>query len=277
MCEFCTQHGDGNIWYRNAANFSSDLVSDLNRRHYIEHFLESTIREGFTALGRLEALYRKKGKLPGSIAAAMVGRAKKEHFGQVLPIEEIRELVLRADTVVRMPCACRWTSRKKEARTCYGISYSPDAWYKNLDMSYFGQLPDDGLEPVGKEDAVRQMEELESGGAIHTIWTMVTPFIGAVCNCTAVDCLALMTLSGTRVELLSRAEHAAVVAGPLCTGCGQCAGTCPFGAVGSVAAHGRETAAIYPLKCFGCGLCRTTCPTGAISLVPRRGLSLFTD
>lgn len=34
----------------------------------------------------------------------MVDRAKIEHFGQVLPIEEVRELVMKADSIVRMPC-----------------------------------------------------------------------------------------------------------------------------------------------------------------------------
>jgi len=41
MCEFCSKHGDGKVWYRNAANYSNDLLSDLRRRKYIETFLSS--------------------------------------------------------------------------------------------------------------------------------------------------------------------------------------------------------------------------------------------
>ncbi len=40
MCEFCTKHGDGKVWYKNAANYSKDLVSDLNRKKYINDFFE---------------------------------------------------------------------------------------------------------------------------------------------------------------------------------------------------------------------------------------------
>lgn len=127
MCEFCTEHGDGKIWYKNAANYAQDLVADLKRKRYVENFLESTINDGFRTLGRLEVLFARKGRLPASIRNKMEQRAKTEHFGQVLPMEEIRELVLKAETIVRMPCACSWAVRKKEVRCCYAISYGPHA------------------------------------------------------------------------------------------------------------------------------------------------------
>ncbi len=60
MCEFCTKHGDGKIWFKNAANYGNDLMEDLNRRQYIQDFLETTIGEGIISLGRLETIYSKK-------------------------------------------------------------------------------------------------------------------------------------------------------------------------------------------------------------------------
>ena len=126
MCEFCTKHGDGKIWYRNAANYGMDLLSDLNRRRYIENFLASAFSDGFQTLGRLEVIYRKKGRLPEAVKKALISKSRQEHFGQVLPIEEIRELALKARTIVRMPCACRWDIEKKEVRCCYAISYGPE-------------------------------------------------------------------------------------------------------------------------------------------------------
>lgn len=269
MCEFCTKHGDGKVWYKNAANYSLDLVSDLKRRQYIGEFFRTTIKDGFETLGRLETLFRKKGRLPDSITGRMSERAKAEHFGQVLPIEEIRELVLKADAVVRMPCACRWTSQKKEVRCCYGISFGPEAWYRDVDMSYFGKTQHEGLESLEREEALRQMEEMEERGAVHTIWTMMTPFIGAVCNCNARDCIAMKTLSGIRVETMARAEYAAFVDKTACEGCGLCSERCQFEAIGSVTSEGKDLAQIDMHKCFGCGLCRRACPTGAISLIQR--------
>jgi ferredoxin len=269
MCEFCTKHGEGKIWYKNAANYAGDLLSDLRRRSYIENFLTSAFSDGFQTLGRLDAIYKKKGRLPKAVETALVSKAKEEHFGQVLPIEDVSELVRNARTVVRMPCACRWDLEKKEVRCCYAISYGPEAWYRDIDMSYFGKAPDEGLESLTPERAIQQMEEMEEHGAVHTIWTMMTPFIGAVCNCSADGCLAMRTLSRVRVETMERAEYAARVDEGLCSGCGLCDAACHFKAIDSVTESGRSLARIDPRKCFGCGLCRRVCSSGAISLVSR--------
>jgi ferredoxin len=269
MCDFCTKHGDGKIWYKNARNYANDLLSDLERRRYIENFLTSAFKDGFQALGRIEAIYRKKGRIPEPVTAAMVARAKREHFGQVLPIEEISEVVRRARTVVRMPCACRWNIGKKEERCCYAVSYGPEPWYTSIDMSYFGKAADEGLESLPPDAAIEQMKEMEEKGAVHTIWTMMTPFIGAICNCSPAECLAMRTLSRTRVETMERAEFVAKVDDALCAGCGLCDAQCHFQAIDSVTRSGKSLARIDPYRCFGCGLCRRACGAGAISLVLR--------
>jgi ferredoxin len=269
MCDFCTTHGEGKIWYKNARNYADDLLSDLERRHYIENFLTSAFREGFETLGRIEAIYKKKGKIPEAVKTAMITKAKREHFGQVLPIEEISEVVKQATTVVRMPCACRWNIQKKEERCCYAVSYSADAWYRDIDMGYFGKASDEGLESLPPLRAIEQMQEMEEQGAVHTIWTMMTPFIGAICNCSPEECLAMRTLSHTKVETMERAEFVAQVDETLCTGCGLCDSRCHFQAIDSVPRSGISIARVDPHKCFGCGLCRGVCTTGAISLVLR--------
>jgi ferredoxin len=269
MCEFCTKHGEGKVWYKNARNYGQDLLSDLNRRRYIENFLSSAFSEGFQALGRLETIYKKKGRLPKAVADALVTKAKTEHYGQVLPLEEIRVVVSGAATVVRMSCACRWKMVEKEERCCYAISYGPEPWYNGIDMSYFGKASHEGLELVLPDAAVEQMKDMESRGAIHTIWTMMTPFIGAICNCSLEECLAMRTLSRAGVETLERAEYAARVDTSLCTGCGLCDDTCHFKAITRVTEGGRQSASIDPRKCFGCGLCRRVCRMEAISLYLR--------
>ena len=269
MCEFCTKHGEGMIWYKNAANYAQDLLSDINRRRYIESFLTSAFKEGFQTLGRLETIYLKKGRLPEAVKKALIRKAKQEHFGQVLPIEEIGELVRRAKTVVRMPCACRWDIEKKEVRCCYAISYGAEPWYNAIDMSYFGVPSDQGLESVSAETALQQMADMEEQGAIHTIWTMMTPFIGAICNCSAEGCLAMTTLSKIHVETMARSEYVAKVDEAACTGCGLCSEACHFDAVNSITITGSSVSRIDTVRCFGCGICRRICCADAISLVLR--------
>ncbi len=271
MCEFCTKHGDGQIWFKNAANYARDLMADLNRRHYIQGFFTGTIESGLVTIGRLEGIYRKKKQLPARVVKQMVDQAREEHFGQVVTMEDVREIVGRAATIVRLPCACRWAATRKENRCCYSVSYTADTWYDDLDMGYFGLAHDEGLESVTAETAIAQMEHLErQHGAVHTIWTMVTPFIGAICNCTPIDCLGLRTLS-LEVETMFRGEQVARVDAERCTGCGACEQACHFGAITGHESSGTFKAAIDAGKCFGCGLCRNGCPTDALAMVDRYG------
>ena len=94
-------------------------------------------------------------------------------------------------------------------------------------------IEDQGLESLTPEEAIRQMEELEKEGAVHTIWTMMTPFIGAICNCQPEDCLGLRTLS-IDVETMFRGEMMASVDEEQCTGCGLCRNVCPAEALSLV-------------------------------------------
>lgn len=268
MCEFCTKHGDGKVWFKNAANYGKDLMADLERRDYIKGFFTSTIEEGIVSLGRLETLYQKKKKLPDRLVKAIVDKAKDEHFGQVVTIEDIRDMVGKAATVVRLPCACRWASMKTENRCCYSVSYSPEAWYDELDMGYFGLAQDEGLERVRPEEAISQMEALEQHGAVHTIWTMMTPFVGAICNCRPGDCLGLRTLA-LDVETMFRGEQVAMVDEEKCSGCGSCEDVCWFEAISSRQLSGAQLAVVSPEQCFGCGLCRNVCPEEALTMVGR--------
>ncbi len=267
MCDLCTKHGDGAIWYKNAKNYAHDLMADLRRRHYVQNFLETTIGDGVLSLGRLETIFGKKRRLPERLVTAMVAQAREEHFGQVVPMEDIRAIVEQAATVVRMPCACRWAAAKRELRCCYAVSYTAETWYDGLDMGYFGLAPGEGIESLSRAEAITQMEGLEHHGAIHTIWTMITPFIGAICNCASQECLGLRTLA-MRVETLSRGEYRARIDPTLCQGCGLCEPACQFGAISSRrVAGGRQVAMADPGQCYGCGLCRNHCPHGAIVLV----------
>jgi ferredoxin len=274
MCEFCTTHGDGQVWYRNARNYAEDLLADLRRRKFIADFLGSTMAEGIQVVGRLEAIYRKKGALPERVVRGVVDRAREEHFGQVVTLEDVRAIVGGAAQVVRLPCACRWVAEHREARWCYSVSYSADPWFRGLDLSLFGEPPTAGLEVVTREEAIAQMAALEERGAVHTIWTMVTPFIGAICNCTPKECLGLRNLA-IGLKTMAPGEQTAFVDPLACSGCGVCTERCHFGAVALRDESGRAIARVDGARCYGCALCANACPEGAILMRTRGGDSLL--
>ncbi len=59
----------------------------------------------------------------------------------------------------------------------------------------------------------------------------------------------------------------AVVDEKLCTGCGSCVETCPFGAISMRRREGvLDLSQIDPLLCKGCGNCAVACPVKAIDL-----------
>lgn len=268
MCEFCTKHGDGRVWFKNAANYARDLMADLERRKYVTEFLPQTMGVGIGTIGRLEAIYKKKRRLPTQLSQGFVAAAKVDHFGQVVTIDDVDAIVSKAAIVVRFPCACRWAANRKESRACYSLSYTADPWFDALDMSWFGIPQADGLERVSPADAVDQMRALGKGGAVHSIWTMKTPFIGAICNCEPTTCLGLRTLL-LDMRTMHKGEATATVDESRCNGCGNCASICRFQAIDSVQASGGWKARVRPKTCFGCGNCRHHCPENAVSMIAR--------
>jgi heterodisulfide reductase subunit A len=77
--------------------------------------------------------------------------------------------------------------------------------------------------------------------------------------------LAAVTQSAAMLKL-GRAEldpQVAVVAAAACTGCGDCVGACPFGAI----ALADGAAVVDGAGCKGCGACTPVCPEDAIDLL----------
>ena len=106
MCEFCHKHGEGEKWYLNAKNYSEDLLSDLKRRNFIEDFFMHP--EYIADAGeRMEKLKRLPSFVRAVLTPFLVGRQKKVHYGQVLPVEDVEQVFGFVNSVIRLPCICR--------------------------------------------------------------------------------------------------------------------------------------------------------------------------
>lgn len=277
MCEFCHKHGEGKKWYLQAKHYSEDLLSDLNRRKFIQNFFRHPER-----LTESEAKLEQFGRLPAFVRAVvtpfLTRRPKKVHFGQVVPIEDVERIFGFVNSAVRLACLCRQATTGTEQRYCYGISMVSQAEsqmgqiIRAIDESYLTGPNTRGLETLSNEQALASFRELEKKGLCHTVWTFITPFIGGICNCDRSDCLAMRATVTKGFPVMFRAEYVAGVIPDLCIGCRECMRVCQFGAMAYSIAH--EKVVIDPRLCYGCGVCRASCTKNAIVLNERSAVPL---
>jgi ferredoxin len=202
----------------------------------------------------------------------MIGRQKKVHYGQVLPIEDVEKIFSFVSSVVRLACFCRYLSLGTEQRFCYGVSLVPQGGemrkiIEEIDMDYLTGPDTAGLEEMTKEEALENFRQYEKEGLCHTVWTFVTPFIGGICNCDRSDCGAMQETVTKGFPIMFRSEYVAEVNPELCNGCRACMRVCQFGAIGYSAAN--KQIFIDQLRCYGCGICRASCTKDAIHLHDR--------
>jgi Pyruvate/2-oxoacid:ferredoxin oxidoreductase delta subunit len=271
MCEFCLKHGEGRKWYLQAKNYSDDLLSDVRRRRMVGEFFahpEHLVRD----VERLEKMGRAPAFIRGMLQPIIARKVKKEHFGQVVPIEEVEKIFGFLGSVVRAACICRHVTLGEEKRYCYGVSLAPDggemaAILRGIDDSFLAGPDTSGLEAVSKEEALAAFRSYETDGLCHTVWTFRAPFIGGICNCDRSDCLAMRTTVTHNFPVMFRAEYVADAHPEKCVGCRQCMRVCQFGAITYSAA--TEKVSIDQLRCYGCGICRSVCKQSAIQLTDR--------
>lgn len=271
MCEFCVKHGEGEKWYLQAKNYSDDLLSDVQRRRFIEGFFsdpEALDRE-IQGIHRLE----KAPKLIRDVLSRIITRKmKKIHFGQVLPLEDIEKIFGFVNSIVRVACICRHLSLGKEKRYCYGVSLSPDRGklgeiLQGLDHSFLNGPDTGGFETLTKDEALESFRAHEKEGLCHSVWTFHTPFIGGICNCDRADCMAMHLTVTQAVPVMFRAEYVARIDPDLCVGCRECMRVCQFGALGYSASTQKAQTDVR--WCYGCGICRAVCKKQAIRLEDR--------
>ncbi|MBM3287262.1 MAG: 4Fe-4S ferredoxin [Candidatus Eisenbacteria bacterium] len=271
MCEFCHKHGEGKKWYLQAKNYSDDLMSDLKRRRFIGDFF-SRIEHLSEEARSLDRFAKAPPLVKSLVRSTVTRRMKREHFGQVVPIEEVEQIFGFTNSIVRLACVCRLATVGKEKRFCYGISLEADGGefsrlIRGLDQSYASGPNTVGLESLSREQAIDAFREHDRRGLCHSVWTFRTPFIAGICNCDRADCLAMRSTVTHGIKVMFRAEYVGAVDPDLCAGCRDCLRSCQFGAISYSPA--TEKAVIDQIWCYGCGVCRAACRKDAIRLVPR--------
>ena len=266
MCEFCKEHGEGKKWYLQAKNYSEELFNE-ERKLMVKDFFgkfEETVVERFGGLDKLMAAG------PAAVEAVLpsiIEEQKKNHWGQVVPLEEIEQILDMTVNIIRVPCACRSVTRGLyDARYCFGVTTFERADQPILEYPDYSS----DLEKLTTEEAKKTIQKHDRNGLVHTVWTFITPFIYGVCNCTATDCLAMkgrlrVGLSGTFPFF--KAEYVGNIDWESCNGCRDCVKLCNFGAISY--SPSIQKCYINQFQCYGCGVCRSACTRDAITLKDR--------
>ncbi|MGB3905726.1 MAG: 4Fe-4S binding protein [Anaerolineae bacterium] len=277
MCEFCTAHGEGKKWYLEMKNYAEELLNEelsaeqkeiVGAPTRLEYNLDFFERFVMPATGFVPPLPEETEEAappsePEPPEEETVRRRKIEHFGQVLPLEDVEQVLDKVDSITRLPCGCRFiTTGKTDKRYCFGLGM--DKW------GILGKFPDaaSSLEVMEKEEAKRVFREYDHEGLMHSIWTGVTPYVMGLCNCDR-DCGAYKrSIEESGFPTFFRAEYVCEVDWDLCTGCKGCMAQCQFGAQ----FYSSVLSKVYidPARCYGCGVCRSVCPHEAIALLPRQ-------
>ena len=258
MCEFCVKHGEGKKWYLAMKNYSRELWEQNGRLEFTAEFTNTFERRMPGKLSRLAAVSATP--LRGIARRLATWHYKRIHFGQVVPIEEIEQILRQVDGIARLSCVCRrLTTGRKDVRYCYALTADPRL-ADMLDGSF-------NLEYLTAEKAIDAIRKLDDEGLIHTIWTFKTPFIGAICNCDR-DCVAYRICHARKYfPLMFHGEFVAQVDREKCNGCRNCLRQCQFGAI-RYSSSGSNVEVDRQL-CYGCGVCRATCARDAITLSAR--------
>lgn len=265
MCEFCIQHGEGKKWYLQAKNYSEELFNE-ERKRYMAEFYEKFEETFVNVAGELDKLLADPAAAK-AMFPSLVEQQKKEHYGQVVPLEEIEQILDMAVNITRLPCACRSTLQGRyDARYCFGVTTFEQGWAPVL------QYPDwtTDLEVLTREEAKKAFQKHDRNGLVHSVWAFITPFIGGICNCNVNECLALKARTRLGFPVFFKAEYVASIDWESCSGCRDCMKLCNFGAISY--SPSLQKCYINQFQCYGCGVCRALCPRDAITLRDRNAI-----
>lgn len=188
-----------------------------------------------------------------------IERSPRISTNDLLPQENIRELIKSADSIAVVPCTCRRSMRRCSAPLDNCMQFNRGAEYS---------INRGAGRKLSVEEAIAIADEAEEVGLIHT-WPFPPNFF-EICNCCR-DCCSIFDggiYYGTIDRVLEKSRFRAEIDEYICTGCEDCVERCFFGAIEMVESGSDKElkATLDPEKCFGCGLCVVGCNVGAITM-----------
>lgn len=269
MCQFCVQHGEGKVWYKNAKSYARQMYRVRKEEARAK---DRPVDPESQALAIVKEAIMSRSIAPErfpELQRAATKMTQQNIAGQVVPLEEALAIMDIASPIALISCYCRRTTRAKEEKdvesySCIGLGVGMFKW-ERWPERYRG-----GVEFVEAEEAKKFLQKWNKRGMVQTVMTFGVPYIGGVCNCDYPDCWAIRWRLDYGIEMLLKGEYVARVDYGKCTGCNLCLPYCQFAALKKEVTTNKVNIDLF--KCFGCGLCQTHCPQNAITLTPKASI-----
>ena len=190
---------------------------------------------------------------------------------ELLPYEDVREILKAARVISVVPCSCR-----ARTRACHKIV--TDVCMQFDRSAEYGIALGTGKK-LSYEEALAVIDAAEEAGLIHT-WSNLARLTGAtMCNCCTCCCIIGRPFLSYNVPIANRwakSRYEARVDESLCDGCrGEsgplCIAASPEYFRGCIRMQGTPRtsdfkARVNPDNCWGCGACVLKCPLKAITM-----------
>jgi Pyruvate/2-oxoacid:ferredoxin oxidoreductase delta subunit len=170
------------------------------------------------------------------------------------PEENLPDLVKGADVIALVPCTCRRSLRRCDAKIDVCMLFNRGAEYA---------INRGAGRKVSADEAMAIFREGEEAGLVHTWPFALSARLNEICNCCR-DCCIIFDPGlkfGTLDRGLAKSHLRAEVHKGVCDGCQDCVETCFFGAIEMKKdPPGKKLKAeVDPEKCYGCGACVMAC------------------
>ncbi len=180
---------------------------------------------------------------------------------QVLPHEDVRQMLANARTFQVVDCICKKNASlrgrpcKHTIQSCLTFSSEEGAF----DKYPVGRM-------ISKQEAFDLLAKAEEEGLVHQTFNTKSGN-HFICNCCSCSCPFLIgTKKFSLPYLIAKSNFIALINQETCEACGTCAKErCPMEAIAED--NGRYR--VKPERCIGCGVCTATCPTKSITLIQK--------
>ena len=180
----------------------------------------------------------------------------------ILPLEDVKKLVARFDTIGVAACYCRHQKDLLD-RPCQVTDERKNCLFFGKTARFF--IDHKFAEPISRQEALKILEKAEKDGLVHKAFHEKYDTGRdemAICNCCKCCCETFQIFYRGGGPAVTYTAYIATVDKDACVGCEACIDICPMEAVRMI----DDIAQVDEARCIGCGVCAGHCDAGAITL-----------